>query len=122
MKSNKNRKKALEYFHKEPWKMNCAQAILKGFQQEFGISDLEIEEYKAWGGGRAEGGVCGTVFAARRLVNPLGNMNVDEEFKKVNGTIYCKELKGSKIPCTRCVAVADELVEKAFLDFQKNRK
>jgi hypothetical protein len=60
-------KSSQHYFHALPENLNCAQAILKGFQKEFNISDQEIEEFRAWGGGRTKGGMCGALFAAERL-------------------------------------------------------
>ena len=63
-----SRNKSLSYFHIPPESLNCAQAILKGFQQEFGITDQEIEEFRNNGGGRAEGGICGALFAAEKLL------------------------------------------------------
>lgn len=46
------RNKSHLYFHTPPANLNCAQAILKGFQSEFNISDKEIEDYRFffWGG------------------------------------------------------------------------
>lgn len=55
-------KNAVDYFHKEPEKLNCAQSILKAWQEDFEISDETIEEFRQWGGGRAEGGVCGALL------------------------------------------------------------
>lgn len=68
MNKQENRISSEKYFHVLPQNLNCAQAVLKGFQNEFQISEKEIEEYRAWGGGRAEGGVCGALFAAERLL------------------------------------------------------
>jgi len=58
------RKKSVLYFHTTSENLNCAQAVLKGFQREFVISDQEIEDYCAWGGGSTKGGKCGALFAA----------------------------------------------------------
>ena len=107
-----SRKKSEEYFHVLPEKLNCAQAVLKGFQKEFTISDAEIEEYRAWGGGRAEGGICGALFAAERLLRLAGKPSIENEFIAATGHRNCLDIKESAFPCPDCVRIADELVEK----------
>ena len=62
----KKKKNAVDYFHKEPEKLNCAQSILKAWQEDFEISDETIEEFRQWGEVEPEGGVC-RVFAADYL-------------------------------------------------------
>jgi len=100
------------YFHSQPQNLNCAQAVLKGFQIEFNISDTEIEEYRAWGGGRAEGGMCGALFAAERLLHRIGKESVVEEFNKIAGGTLCSDIKEKQFTCAEYVRMADELVEK----------
>jgi len=104
--------KSEDYFHSLPENLNCAQAILKGFQKEFDITDQEIEEYRAWGGGRAEGGMCGALFAAERLLRQIGKKSVVEEFNKKAGGLLCSEIKEKQFTCTKYVRIADELVKK----------
>lgn len=104
--------KSEDYFHSLPENLNCAQAILKGFQKEFDITDQEIEEYRAWGGGRAEGGMCGALFAAERLLRQIGKKSVVEEFNKKAGGLLCSEIKEKQFTCTKYVRIADELVQK----------
>jgi len=104
--------KSEDYFHSLPENLNCAQAILKGFQKEFDITDQEIEEYRAWGGGRAEGGMCGALFAAERLLLQIGKKSVVEEFNKKAGGLLCSEIKEKQFTCTKYVRIADELVKK----------
>lgn len=99
------------YFHREPEKLNCAQSILKGFQKEFSVSDAEVEEFRAWGGGRAEGGVCGALFAADTLLKRNGLPSISGDFAKRVGYTTCKEIKGNKAcSCPDCVRIADELL------------
>lgn len=100
-----------QYFHKAPENLNCAQAVLKGFQEKLNISEQEIEDYRAWGGGRAEGGVCGALFAAERLLRQAEKPSIVDEFTTRVGNIYCKDIKKNKFPCVGCVRIADELVE-----------
>jgi hypothetical protein len=107
-----SRKKSEEYFHVLPENLNCAQAVLKGFQQELNITDEVIEEYRAWGGGRAEGGVCGALFSAEHLLRQAGKPSIETEFVATTGHMNCLDIKQGKFPCLDCVRIADELVER----------
>ena len=107
-----SRIKSHHYFHTLPENLNCAQAVMKGFQKEFNISDTEIEEYRALGGGRAEGGMCGALFAADRLLRQIGKESVIEEFRQKTGSILCSDIKQKQFTCAEYVRIADELVEK----------
>jgi len=100
------------YFHSLPGKLNCAQAILKGFQKEFDITDQEIEEFRALGGGRAQDGLCGALYSAERLLSQAGRPGIREEFKSRVGETHCLAIKTTKFPCIDCVRIADELLDK----------
>jgi len=110
-----SRKNSTLFFHSSPENLNCAQAVLKGFQTEFSITDQEIDDFRACGGGRAENGVCGALFAAESLLRQAGKLSVEEEFSAKAGDIHCLNIKKSKFLCTECVALADELVEKRMM-------
>ena len=114
MKMNdKNRRiHSEQYFHVPPENLNCAQAILRGFQNEFSISDREIEEYRAFGGGRVQDGICGALFSAERLLRQADRSGITDEFNTLVGEVHCKEIKDLKFPCIDCVRIADRLVEK----------
>lgn len=112
MENQNKRIKSESFFHTPPENLNCAQAILKGFQKEFDIQDKEIEEYRAWGGGRAKGGICGALFSAERLLRQAGKPGITEEFNKRAGETHCHAIKSLKFPCIDCVRLADELLEK----------
>lgn len=103
--------KSDRYFHTTSENLNCAQAILKGFQKEFSISDQEIEEFRAWGGGCAKDGVCGALFAAEQLLSRIGKQSVVEEFRKNAGGILCADIKEKQFTCAEYVRMADELVQ-----------
>jgi len=107
-----SRIKSEQYFHVLPEKLNCAQAILKGFQQEFNISEQEIEEYRAFGGGRTPSGICGALFSAERLLSQAGKSGITTEFNALVGETHCLAIKTTKFPCIDCVRIADELLEK----------
>ncbi len=112
MKNQNNRRKSELYFHTLPENLNCAQAVLKGFQNEFSITDQEVEEYRAWGGGRVQGGICGALYAAERLLRQAGKPGITEEFNSKAGEIHCLDIKALNFPCIECVRLADELVDK----------
>lgn len=107
----KNNKRSEEYFHRKPENYNCAQAVLKGWQEEYGLSDTIIEEFRAWGGGRAAGGVCGALYAAEFLLQRSETAeSVSPEFQEIAGSIRCLELKESGFPCVEAVRLADRLL------------
>lgn len=106
------RKNSVNFFHTHPANLNCAQAILKGFQQEFDINNQEIDDYQALGGGRAPEGVCGALFAANRLLRQIGKESVVEDFQKNAGGVLCTEIKEKRFTCAEYVRMADELVQK----------
>ncbi|WP_025842651.1 C-GCAxxG-C-C family (seleno)protein [Porphyromonas gingivicanis] len=117
-------KKAVEYFHAGPNNWNCAQSIVKSFQAESNMSDEDIElTYRSKGGGRAEGGLCGAVYAAKQMLgedSPEAQA-LQEEFRQQWGALTCKELKAEKrVPCTDTVGLADQLLEK-YLAIQQER-
>ena len=109
--------KASDFFHKNPENYNCAQAILKAWQGRLEISDKEIEEFRQWGGGRAKDGLCGALFAANYLLEKQGKASITKEFTAQVGSADCREIKRvNKVPCSRCVDIADELSELRFLN------
>jgi hypothetical protein len=112
MENTKPEISAVDFFHKKPEHFNCSQAILKRFQEEFNIADAEIEAYRAWGGGRAEGGVCGALFAAEGLAQKYLNTSLKEDFQAVAGHSTCKEIKNGKFSCVACVKLAEALLNK----------
>jgi len=112
MNNDNERINSNQYFHTLPGNLNCAQAVLKGFQKEFQITDTEIEEYRAWGGGRAEGGMCGALFSAERLLRQIGKESVIEEFRAKAGGVLCLAIKEKQFTCVEYVRMVDELVQK----------
>jgi hypothetical protein len=114
MKLQNVRQKSELYYHTSIENFNCAQAVLKGFQNELDISDNEVIEFQAWGGGRADGGMCGALFAAERLLRQLGKESVIEEFNKNAGGVLCLDIKEKRFTCAEYVRIADELVQKSL--------
>ncbi|MFI4911377.1 MAG: C-GCAxxG-C-C family (seleno)protein [Sedimentisphaeraceae bacterium JB056] len=95
-------------------KYNCAQAIVAAFKEKYNVSQDVIDEFKAFGGGRAEEGLCGALYAGLHLAG--GDLVKDElrnVFMEKAGCLTCKGIKkGSKMPCSECVGLAAATLEK----------
>lgn len=67
------------YLGKGTPRLNCAQSVIKAFQEHFGYDDKTVAEFLACGGGNAPSGVCGAYYAARasfRKESPRKNSGV----------------------------------------------
>lgn len=109
--------RAEEYFHLAPYNWNCAQSIHKAYQATTGLTDELIElQYRGKGGGRAEGGVCGAIYAVQTLVD-LGSQEAErltDVFAQRAGGLTCRDLKGQcGRSCKELVALAQEVLEEA---------
>ncbi|WP_430817256.1 C-GCAxxG-C-C family (seleno)protein [Carboxylicivirga sp. RSCT41] len=105
-------KQALELFHgKEMY--NCAQAIFKTFQAEFNTSEQIIYEARRKGGGRAENGYCGALYAAQQLLDNTPQLDtLNAAFEMKGGSRRCREIKRTgKLSCKQCVALAATVVQ-----------
>lgn len=106
------REKSILFFRTPPYNYTCAQAILKGFQKEFSVSQEQIDEYVAYRGGNAPDGVCGAVYAANQLLAKMGKTGITEEFSARAGSDKCFEIKTvHRFPCPECIKLADQLIE-----------
>ncbi|WED21255.1 C-GCAxxG-C-C family protein [Vibrio sp. JC009] len=102
-------KQAADLFHgKEGF--NCAQAVLKAFQPESGMSDMTILSAQVAGGGRAKGGVCGALYAAQII---LGEGEHSEQVKcgfvDATGSALCSDIKQDECQCRELVKTAAQL-------------
>ena len=91
---------------------NCAQAVLRGFQQVLGIADERIAAAAAHGGGRAPEGLCGALHSALELVDrPEDKAAIRAEFERQAGDVTCRAVRSLKqLSCSDCVRLAAELV------------
>lgn len=107
--------RAADYFHLMPYNWNCAQSIHKAAQSRTGLTDEEIElRYRSKGGGRAEGGLCGAIYAVRSIVGEGTDAaeRLTERFRELTGGLTCSELKGKHgRPCSYLVEVAQGLLD-----------
>jgi hypothetical protein len=74
-----------------------------------------IDSYSDYGGGRAEDGLCGALYAAKTLLNaPKKTKLLNKEFFKKAGTVKFRGiLKHKKLPCADCVDLAAQIVDEA---------
>ncbi len=102
--------KAGEYFHGR-FGDNCAQAVLRAHADRFGISEETIGEHSRDGGGRAEGGLCGALVAAKLLLPDKKDI-IAERFSEMAGSSLCRDIRKEKrMTCRQCVEAASSLVE-----------
>lgn len=106
-------KRAVEAYTRE--RMNCAQSVLRAYQQTHAVTEEQIAAAKAHGGGRAEGGLCGALHAALLLAKtPEQQQQIRAGFAREAGAETCKGIKGaggSGYPCKDCVALAARLLQ-----------
>ncbi len=90
---------------------NCAQAILHAFADVFAISREEIAAARHIGSGRAEGGYCGALWAALRLVGDGKREHLCERFRARTGALTCRDVRRARnATCAECVTVAAQAV------------
>lgn len=102
------RETAEKHYHGENH-YNCAQAIAATFDSE----NFElIADLKAAGGGRAEGNVCGALYAALIIEKDESKQNkIREEFESAAGSIQCRTIRSSgQLSCKGCVGTAADLM------------
>ncbi len=93
---------------------NCAQSVGAAWANAHKKDINEVTpRFAACGGGRAEGGLCGAVYAAIALY-PEQKGKILENFKAVTGGfVNCKDVRSLKvISCNECVGVAAEIVQR----------
>lgn len=97
-------------------RLNCAQAVLCAFKEKFNIEGDLVEAFKAYGGGRAPGGVCGAYYAAKCIIDRCDKEKEDElkqYFLEHAGALECSSIKGlRKLSCVGCVEKGSEFIEK----------
>lgn len=99
------KKKAVDFYHQEEH-YNCAQSVVAAY-----ANSENIEEYLAYGGGRAPNNVCGALFAGMNLLGEADSSAIMEYFINKVGTVTCKEIKANKFPCIGCVKAVDDWFE-----------
>jgi hypothetical protein len=87
---------------------NCAQAVLKAYAPVVGVGGCCLERFSQFGSGRAPGGECGALFAAKSILeDPAAKKEVERAFVDVAGTTTCRDIrKGRRASCEQCVQTA----------------
>ena len=102
---------ALEHFRRPPEPLNCAQSVLYAYQKVSGDTEMSLPEMKAFGGGRAPGGLCGALHAAC-TVAPDKAERLKARFAATTGSVECREMKrANQYRCELCVAEAAQLLQ-----------
>lgn len=102
-------------------KLNCAQAVLKAFQEQLNIPESMIESFKAYGGGRAPEGHCGAVYAAEFIFGLAGvldpEVNAVSNLEAIAGSALCTDIKAAqKLSCLGCVQECTAYVSEKLLE------
>ena len=99
--------RALSVFRQPPALYNCAQTICAAF----GRDDL-LDLMKNRSGGRAEGGLCGALYAAQYMAGPEHAADIIEGFRAACGAVCCRDLEGGepRVDCRVCVGTAADLL------------
>ncbi len=90
-------------------RLNCAQTILEIFKDRVDfISDKTVSDFKKMGVGKAPGGECGMVYAAKYILENSGKSENIEEFEKFftdqAGSLKCSDIRKKKRDfCNLCI-------------------
>ena len=93
---------------------NCAQSVLKGAQAALPVSEEQIAQARAHGGGRAPEGLCGALHAAISLVDDKEQAKkMRQQFVDAAGSENCRKIRqAGTFSCAECVKTAASLLQK----------
>lgn len=102
--------KAIKAYNSE--KLNCAQSVLRAFQEDFEIEDGCIADAAKLGGGRAGNGLCGALHAAECLSpDEEAKVSIHQRFASEAGSDRCRKIrKLGRLSCGECVETAAGLL------------
>jgi len=90
-------------------RLNCAQTIAEIFKDKFYfITENTISDFKKKGSGKAAGGECGMVYAAKFILENSGSHDDVAEFEKffieLAGSLKCSHIiKKKREFCNLCI-------------------
>jgi hypothetical protein len=98
-------------------RMNCAQSIIKAFEEQFKTEADLIERFSSYGRGKAPEGLCGAFYATKYLSeNSSEDINFAEfekRFIEQAGSIKCTEIKAARrLSCPDCIGKCAEFLQK----------
>lgn len=113
-----SREKAKAYYSDKSsrGRLNCAQAVIAAFKEKFNLDENAVHLFAPYAGGKAPGGECGALCAAKFILNE-GNRDKIEACESVflaaAGSTKCKEIRQlKKLPCAGCVETTAGFLEK----------
>jgi len=95
-------------------KLNCAQSIIAAYMDKFLLDEKTINVFGSYGAGKAPGGECGALYAAKFMLKdkyPDKIKECEEFFASFAGSTKCKEIRAlKKLSCIGCVEKAAEFL------------
>jgi hypothetical protein len=102
---------ALQHFRRPPERLNCAQSVLHAYHKVSGDTTIPLLDMKAFGGGRAPGGLCGALHTACTVV-PEKAASLKARFAEITGSVLCREIReANRHSCEVCVSESAQLLE-----------
>ncbi|MBF0477914.1 MAG: DsrE/DsrF/DrsH-like family protein [Candidatus Omnitrophica bacterium] len=96
-------------------KSNCAEAVAHAFKDKFNMTDEEIALFARWGGGQSPEGQCGSLYAAKVMLEkkyPEQIKVCESVFLSTAGSLKCKDIRSlKKLSCLGCVEKAGEFLD-----------
>lgn len=90
---------------------NCAEAVIKAFDNN---EDL-LREVSSCGGGRAEGGLCGALYAGLRITTEDKHDALKDFFLEEAKYLTCRDIRKNKtLTCSQCVGRVGEFLESLY--------
>ena len=97
-------------------KLNCAQTIAHAFKDRFDLSEDDVERFGVSGGGRAPDGQCGSLYAAKVMLekaHPTRIKDCEDALLSSAGSTKCRGIRASKkLSCVGCVEKVAACIEK----------
>lgn len=92
---------------------NCAQAVAAAWIAVTGLETVSVAELSAYGRGKAPGGLCGAVYAARLCAPEHGETILSAFASRTAGHVSCRAIRENRAAdCVNCVGFAAEILEK----------
>lgn len=106
--------RALEHFRGTE-RHNCAQAVYRSLEKHRAIDPDTLHELAAAGSGRAPNGLCGALYAAKKLLPPEHKTELRAWFEQNAGSVQCRDIRRARrLSCRDCVAAAADFIERAL--------
>ncbi len=93
---------------------NCAQSVAFAWYSKYPVGRGCEAVFAGCGAGRAPDGLCGALYASCELAGDQAAEAIKRSFmEKTGGRQTCKDIRAARaVPCSECVEVAADLLEK----------